>query len=587
MEGNEKGLQDYLSMLRRRKWLIIVPFVVLFTASIAVAVLLPPVYRSSATILIEEPDVPRELVASTITGFADQRLQVINQRVMATQNLLEVIRKYDLYAEARQRQPVNEVINDMRERIGMDLISAEVRDPRSGRAGDATIAFKVWFEDGSAQTAQRVVNELVSLYLSENLRGRQRQVTETASFLANEASRLRAAIAELEKRFTELKVKHAGSLPEQRTYNLQSIDRGDQELRDLGRRAQTLQDRITYLQAELTRISPYATFTVGGQAIMSPANQLRALRTQLTSLSNRYTADHPDVVQLRRDISALEKEVGGGPSAADLRQELRRIEAELALARQRHPDTHPDVVRLSGEAAAVREKLALAFLSPQEQPGVSAPDNPAYIQAQSELQAARTEVQAIMAQQDVVRDRIAHFMDLIERTPIVEREYHELTRALDTTAAEYRAVRAKQMDADLGRSLETEQKGGRLSIVEPPNLPTEPIKPNRRAIAVLGFVLSAATGVGLAFVKEMTDKAVYSSRDLAAIVGVAPLAIVPYIRTRREVVRVWQLRAALGLGTVTLLAGSVVAIHVFYLPLDVLWAVMERRLEIAGVWPAT
>ncbi|MCU0894712.1 MAG: Wzz/FepE/Etk N-terminal domain-containing protein, partial [Rhodospirillales bacterium] len=146
MDNDGLRPQDYLAILWRRKWLIILPFLLLFSASFALALLLPREYRSSATILIEEADVPSELVTSTITGFADQRLQVISQRVMATQNLLEIIRKYDLYAEARRVQPVSEVVERMREKIKMDLVSAEVRDPQSGRAGEATIAFTVSFD---------------------------------------------------------------------------------------------------------------------------------------------------------------------------------------------------------------------------------------------------------------------------------------------------------------------------------------------------------------------------------------------------------------------------------------------------------
>lgn len=191
MDQTTKGLQDYIAIFRRRTWEAVIPFAALLLVTMVVALILPPVYRSSATILIEEPDVPRELVTSTITSFADQRLQIINQRVMATQNLLDIVRKYDLYADKRRDLPLSEVIEDMREDIGMQLVSAEVRDPKSGGPTKATIAFKVSFDHGRPETAQRVANEVVSLYLSENLRERQEKATETAAFLEGEAARWR------------------------------------------------------------------------------------------------------------------------------------------------------------------------------------------------------------------------------------------------------------------------------------------------------------------------------------------------------------------------------------------------------------
>ncbi|MCU0838981.1 MAG: Wzz/FepE/Etk N-terminal domain-containing protein [Rhodospirillales bacterium] len=539
MDEDEKSLLDHWSMIRRRKWLIIVPFLVLFAISAGLALLLPPVYRSTATILIEEPDVPRELVTSTITGFADQRVQVIKQRVMATQNLLEIIRKYDLYADDRQRQPISQVVEDMREDIGMQLISAEVRDPRSGQAGEATIAFKLWFEHRHAQTAQRVANEIVALYISENVRERQSKVAQTSQFLSGEVRRLEATIAELEKRLTELKVAHAGSLPEQRNYNLQSIDRGEQELRDLERRAQTLQERMIYIRSMLIQISPHTAVAAGGPPILSPADQLRLFRNQLATVSKRYSPDHPDIVKLRREIESLEEEVkkGGGGSP-----------------RQRQADATDDFP----------------------------PDNPAYIQLQSELQAAQTELQAVAAQADAVRARIVTFAKLIEQTPMVEREYQQLTRALDAANFEYREIRAKQTAADLGKSLETEHKGERFAIVEPPILPNEPTRPNRPAILLIGFVLSAAAGVGLAFLREMADAGVYSLRQAVAVTGGTPLAVIPYIRTRREVVQAWQLRTAIGVGSLLLIVGAATAVHVYVRPLDVLWATVENRIETSG-----
>ncbi len=101
-----QGLQDYLAILKRRKWHIAIPAIGLFALSAAVAFLWPPVYRSSATILMEEPDVPRDLVSSTVTSFASQRVQVITQRIMARRNLVEIIEKYDLYPEDREKQPI-------------------------------------------------------------------------------------------------------------------------------------------------------------------------------------------------------------------------------------------------------------------------------------------------------------------------------------------------------------------------------------------------------------------------------------------------------------------------------------------------
>ena len=135
-----KGPRDYLAAVMRRKFRLIIPAVIIIAIAIVVAVVTPAVYRSTGTVLIEEPEVPREFIRSTITSFAAERLQVIQQRVMTTQNLISIINKFDLYKEDRRSKAISEIARGFREKIKMELVSAEVVDPQSGRARKAVIA---------------------------------------------------------------------------------------------------------------------------------------------------------------------------------------------------------------------------------------------------------------------------------------------------------------------------------------------------------------------------------------------------------------------------------------------------------------
>jgi uncharacterized protein involved in exopolysaccharide biosynthesis len=576
MTDLSKTIDDYFVRAWRQKWFIIIPFILLFTTAIAIALLLPPVYQSSAIIAIEDPDIPGELVTSTIASGAEKRLQLINQRVMATDNLLNIIRAYDLYPEERQEMPIAAVVEKMRDNIELNLIHAE--DSVSRRADDTpAIAFTVSFLHRTPQMAQRVANEITSLYMSENVRERQEKADETAAFLATEARRLENSIIDIEKQLADLKTAHGGSLPEQVGYNLQSISRAEQEMRDLESRAQSLNERQIYLQSELAQMSPYGSYSVGGERVLSPVDQLKVLRTQLASISGRYSRAHPDVIKLRREIQALERQTGGQTTAPDLGRDVERVEAELAVAREKYTANHPEIQRLQREAASLRTAMAAA--PPQPSQGTAGtPDNPAYIQLQAQLQAARIELEAINGQKEAVRERMSHFETLIEQTPDVDRDYQRLMRALTAASDEYSEIRSKEMAANLGRSLETERKSEKFSLIEPPLLPTSPYSPNRLAIVAIGFVLSLGAGVALAMFKDMMDTAVHSSRDVQSLIGTAPLAIIPYIRTRADVIRAWQWRGAIGLGSVLLIAGAALAVHLFVLPLDVVWAVIESRV---------
>src|SRR5258707_4679758 len=172
--------EKLLSYWRRRRTFLLVAGVT-FAAAVTLALLLPATYRSTATILIEQQEIPQELVRSAVTSFADQRVQVISQRVMTTQNLLGLIERYDLYPEMRLTQPREVLLLKMRGDIALKMISADVIDPRSGRPTQATIAFSVSYKNHSPELALKVANDLTSLYLNENLSSHTPLVEQTSS----------------------------------------------------------------------------------------------------------------------------------------------------------------------------------------------------------------------------------------------------------------------------------------------------------------------------------------------------------------------------------------------------------------------
>src|SRR6202012_4175059 len=162
------------------------------------AAALPPHYRSAGTILIEQQEMPQELVRSTVTSYADERVQVISKRGMTTEPLLNIIRRYDLYPRERAKDTREALLTQMRKDIGLKMISADVIDPRSGHPTSATIAFEVSYTSRSSDQAARVANELTTLYLNENLTNRTKLAHDATDFLEGEGNRINAQIVDLE-----------------------------------------------------------------------------------------------------------------------------------------------------------------------------------------------------------------------------------------------------------------------------------------------------------------------------------------------------------------------------------------------------
>lgn len=587
MEAYENSLKDYVAVIRRRKGILLITFLTLLIISILAAFLWPPTYRSTATILIRDQEIPRDLVPSTITSFADQRLLEIQARVVTSANLAKLIEDFDLYPDLRKRLPATEVVEEMREDYSLDLISADVIDPRTGRATQATILFTVSFDYQSPAIAQQVTNRLVDLYLAENLRDRTERAQETTSFLSEQADKLSREINQLEERMARFKQESGGALPELYSLNLQLMDRAENELRDVQRQIETNNQQLIYLQAELAQQPTASPIYTREGAVLPPDAELAALQSTYSRLSATYGPNHPDVASVRRQIEALKGKVGEVTDIAALDNELQTVTVQLSEARERYGDGHPDVRRLKrthdtlvAEREAALNAVKSSPDSDETEPSGVAPSNPAYVQLAAQLAAAKSNAAALQRRQQQLSDKLNEYEQRIVAAPQVEREYSGISRDLENARAKYQEIRAKVLAAEVSESLEQGRKGERFDVVEPALLPTLPHSPNRLALLFLGLVLSMAGSVGTTAVSESMDNAVHGPGSLAAVIGGAPIATIPFIDNdldRRKSGRFWLLSL---LGGIAAIAVGLVLIHFLYKPIDVLWFVLLRKLGV-------
>src|SRR5215831_7270631 len=577
------GLQLRHALIALKRWqrAVLITVAAGVVATLLLALLLPSYYQSTGIILIEQQEVPQDLVRSVINSYADERVQTINQRVMTTQNLLDIIHRHGLYPDKVKYDSREQLIERMRKDIAFRMISADVVDPRSGLPRQATIAFSVSYRSRSPDNAVKVANDLVTLYLNENINERNRMAQDTSSFMREESDRIAKHVAELEAQLSDFKSKHVGALPELTPVKLQFMDRAQQELSDAQVREMSLQQQRAYLEAQLAQIKPNSEI-VGedGKRILTPADRLRTAKSQLASAEALYAPTHPDIERLKREIAGLEAQQGAQPATNDLLRELETAQGALAQARQKYTPEHPDVQRLEQQVASLQAALAV---QPSEPPVSEAalggnPDNPAYIQLKAQLTAVLSELAALDRQVRELRARIAGYQRDISSSPALEKEYTQLTREYETARLKFQEVRSKQMEAQVGQNLEADRKGERFTLIEPPLPPEEPVSPNRPLLGVLGLILTLALGAGTAAVLESTDVTVRGRRDVIDLLEAPPLATVPRIVTAADV-RAAARRRRLAL--VAAAAGCVAAVvltHLFYRPLDVLWFTALRRL---------
>ena len=580
------GISDYLEILKRRAGVMVAAAIVIYIVAAIVAMALPAIYRSTAVILVEEQAIPQEFIKSTITSFADERIQVISQRVLTRTTLLQLVEKYDLYPAERRRETNDEILERMRKDIKFTPVSAERGGGSNARV---TIAFNIAYVSESPQKAQRVVNELVSLFLNENVRVRQQRTAETSAFLAEEAKRLATQLQEMEAKLAAFRSKNAAALPESSQVTLQVAERNDSELMRVERDLRMLEDRRSFLQTQLSIVPPTLSsgMTVAGDRALptDPAERLRTLRVQLITLQSSYAEAHPDVRRVAREIVALErdiKEAGGGTAGAPAAdgsagKELASLRAKLSEARERYSDTHPDVQRLQKNITALEQSAAAAprpLGGGQATSGttdVSKPNNPAYLQLLAALDATASEARSLASSRNEMRQRQRLYSARMEAAPMVQREYLDLSRDYENSLIKYRDIKGKELEAQVSEELEKDRKGERFSLLEPAQLPEKPFKPDRAAILLIGLVLALGGGIGFGALREATDFSIKGPRDLARKISLPILAQVPYLASQEDARRrSIQKFAWVGVAVFALLV-LLIIVHFSVTPLDVLF----------------
>ncbi len=515
------SLEDYAAVLRRRKWSLVLPALAVMLLVAVVAFTLPPVYRSTATILIEGQEIPADFVMSAVTSYAEQRIQSINQRIMSSTRLLDIINRLDLYRDLRTTKPSEELVAKMREDTRLEMINAEVIDPRSGRPSEAAIAFSLSYKGkDDARKVQQVATVLTSLFLEENLRTRMQQTEETAQFLEEEMSKVKASLDAMEAQIAGFKEQNINALPELLQVNAQNLNNTERNIELMQEQLRSQKERESYLQTQLAGMAPQQEDKL----------RLDQLRVELVHLKSRFSDEYPDVIKAKAEIADLERQI------------------ETAKARR-------------GGAQRL-------------------PDNPAYVTLASQLAGTQAEIQSIKTQIQTLRNRADMYQKQIDTTPKVEETYRKLKTERDNTQAKYDDLMRKVMEARVSQGLEKEQKGERFTLIDPARLPERPYKPNRIAIVVIGIVLGLGAGVGFAALREFADTSIHSARQLAMATSFPVLAMIPPIDTQQDLARRKRQKILVAVTAAAVIALGVTFFHFQVMDIGVFWAKVMRHTGV-------
>jgi len=525
MEPETKTINDYLDIAKRRKWSLIIPAIVVFLGACIVARVLPSVYKSTSTILIQEQDVPVAFVKTTVTSYAEQRLQTIYQRIMNFSRLQEMIDNFKLYPDLKKRWTPEQIVGKMREDITLELTGSDVLGKSTGRRNETAVAFTISYEGKDPMTVQQVVSKISYLFLEENIKVRKKQATDTLQFLKSEMDRISENLTDLDVKMAQLKKEHYNELPSQLQINIRNLNQAESDIQRLNEQLLTLKEKEGYLQVQLAGIPRRI------EEAEKNNTRLEELKMQLAQLQSRFSEHYPDVVSTKAEIAELEKREKHAPEKSN------------------NPG-HSD----------------------------NTPDNPTYITLSAQLSDVKTDIVSTRRQIKESGKMANLYRQRVGNTPKVEETYNAILTQRNNTQAKYDDLMRKHMEAKVAQGLEKEQKGEHFVLIDPPRFPEKPYKPNRLKILLVGFVLAIGSGVGWTFLREMNDHSIRDSNSLTLATSFPVLGSIPEIVTEEDIQRKKKKQILITIAVVLFIASAFVSFHFFVMHLDVLWLKLMQKI---------
>ena len=567
---------------KRQKKTFLASFLVVLVIFIGVALYLPPVYRAEATIMVENQEIPEEFVKSTVTAYVNERLQMITQQVLNQAKLTEIIEEYSLYPEI---ETLEGKIRRMRKDIELTNIDENIVDKRSARSIRVTVAFTLAYMGKDPEKVQQVADILAKLYVEEDIRSREKTSGTTIDFFENEIQNLRDEIKTYEEKISKFKSENINQLPGSAAANIQTIARLEQEIDRINTTIRTLKEKMIYLEGQITTVDPLLPVVSDeGKLTGNPKERLKFLQLKLIRLQANMSDKHPDIRALKSEIAELESQVGATDASAEKIKRFKQINNEINELMGTVGENHPDVIKLKREAKILSQEIERLQTGKKLRTASEAkPDNPAYMNLKAQIIAAKTEIDGLYSERSKKEADLEMYRKRLEMSPVVEREYNQLTRDFESAKQKYNDLLDKLLSVKLSREMDSSGRGEQFVITDPPMLPGRPYKPNRVAIILLGMVLGLGLSTGLVTLRERLDTSVKTADDVEKITGLPVIASVTIYesddqrKARRKKRIVWASTAA-----ILILCGSFF-VDRYLVQLDDLWNLFEGRLVEMGI----
>lgn len=468
------NVEDWMGILRRRKWHVIAPAVLCALGGLLISFVLPKQYTSHTRVLVEAPIVPDDIVKPVVSDDVNRRLASMQGEILSRTHLQGVIEQNHLYQKDWDRVPMETLVERLRKSIAVAPMA-----PTPGTLSDNVLGFNIDVTLSQANVAQAVCTQIASMFRDENFQQREQQSEDTTQFLANQLADAKAKLDDQDAKLAAFQNQYLGAQP------------GDQQ----------------------TNLAMLAGLTPQLEAVTQSLNEAQSNKAFAASM-------------LSQQLAAVKSSNGGDPQS--LQQQLNQLQAQLVSLRARYTDRHPDVIKVKEEIADVEKKMQTPAAASAAKTGTPNPgaDSVQIQQLRAQENQAETAIAEKQKEQAQLQQQIKGIQGRIQLAPTVQEQYSALTRDRQTAQDFYNDLLKKRDDAQMATDLERRQESENFRVLDPPSLPEEPSFPNRQLFVLGGLIAGLAIGACLVRIAEMRDKSIRQPRDVEMLLGVPTLAVI-------------------------------------------------------------
>jgi len=496
----ELGFEDYVSILRRRKWWIIIPAILAPIITYAVSLRLQNRFTSQTLVLVEHQKVPDQYVTPVVTEMIQARLATMQEQILSRSRLQPIVERFGLFQD-EPNLSMEEKVDRMRGAVSVRPVRADFGGGDGATKG--LPGFYISFTFPNARLAQQVCGEITSMFIEENLKERELSAGGTTNFIVSQLNDAKRSLDEQDAKLAQFKQQYIGQLPGNDATNMNLLNSLNTQLEANTQALAQLNQQKTYSETILSQqLESWKAMQIsrsGESPVLSPEllqQQLAQAQASLAALQQRYTDTHPDVIKAKKDLVALQNRL----DQANAAEEKARKEKE------------------SDKTKAARQALEPAGIQ----------------QLRAQLHTIDLAIETKQKAQGDLQKQIRTIESRIQLSPMVEEKYKALTRDYQTALDFYNQLLIKKNQSTMATDLERRQQGEQFRVLDPPNLPEKPTFPNRPMFAAGGLGGGLALGLLIAVLLEFRDKAVRTEQDVHYYLELPVLALMPSIAQQKE-----------------------------------------------------